>query len=57
MVRELIKIGEGFGSTKISGPDQATIRENLKVAIKAQKTRACAEIHTSAPGPGQDKPR
>ncbi|KAF0255684.1 hypothetical protein [Pseudomonas putida] len=38
-VLELVALGNGFGSTKISGPDRASIRDKLKKAIVASKER------------------
>ncbi|MBA1218232.1 hypothetical protein [Pseudomonas fulva] len=38
-VLELVALGNGFGSTIISGPDRASTREKLKKAIAASKER------------------
>lgn len=36
-ILELVALGNGVGSTKISGPDRATIKDKLKKAILASK--------------------
>lgn len=38
-ILELVALGNGVGSTKISGPDRATIKEKLKKAFVASKER------------------